>query len=170
MFDITNAGNFYQKLLDDFDDYIEHPDSARHAINCAITAHHMADWVWGDFIKADAVLRTKYSFKKKEDFMIWIDSRTIWYGVIQSISNGSKHFIRENAKGTHKVEGWGMGGYGEGPYGMSYLAIEVSSSDPKNLAMSSLLEVVVRFWRDFLKLYGPYHPLPRSKTTLLDEM
>ena len=52
MFDINNARDFYQK--EDFDDYMQRPDSARHAMNCAITAHHMADWVWGDFVKGDA--------------------------------------------------------------------------------------------------------------------
>ena len=49
MFDIINSRDFYQKLLEDFDDYMVRQGSARHAMNCAITAHHMADWVWGRF-------------------------------------------------------------------------------------------------------------------------
>jgi hypothetical protein len=57
-----------------------------------------------------------------------------------------------------------MGGFGQGPYGMSYLAIEVSPTDPKNMEVSMLFEVVIRFWRDFLKRHGPYNPLPRCKT------
>jgi hypothetical protein len=115
MFDINNARDFYQKLLEDFDDYMQRPDSARHAMNCAITAHHVADWVWGDFVKGDASLKAKLGIKKKQDFMAWIDGQTVWYGLVQSISNGSKHFIRENAKGTQKVQGYGMGGFGQGP-------------------------------------------------------
>jgi hypothetical protein len=51
MFDINNSRDFYQKLLQDFDDYMEQQDSVRHAMNCAITAHHLADWIWGDFVK-----------------------------------------------------------------------------------------------------------------------
>jgi hypothetical protein len=62
-----------------------------------------------------------------------------------------------------------MGGFGQGPYGMSYLAIEVSPTDPKNMEVSMLFEVVIRFWRDFLKRHGPYNPLPRCKTKLSDE-
>ncbi len=69
MFDINNARDFYQKLLEDFDDYMQRPDSARHAMNCGITAHHMADWVWGDFVKGDAALKAKLGIKKKEHFM-----------------------------------------------------------------------------------------------------
>jgi hypothetical protein len=59
VFDIVNARDFYQKLLEDFDDFMRQPDSARHAMNCAITAHHMADWVWGDFVKSDAALKAR---------------------------------------------------------------------------------------------------------------
>jgi hypothetical protein len=32
-----------------------------------------------------------------------------------------------------------MGGYGQGPFGMSYLSIEVSPTDPKNMTVSMLL-------------------------------
>jgi hypothetical protein len=169
MFDINNSRDFYQKLLEDFDDYMQQQDSARHAMNCAITAHHMADWVWGDFVKGDATLKVRLGVKDKGDFMAWIDSQTVWYGLVQSISNGSKHFIRENAKGTQKIEGFGMGGYGQGPFGMSYLAIEVSPTEPKNMTVSMLLEVVIRFWRDFLLQHGPHKPLPEGKTKLSGE-
>jgi hypothetical protein len=128
-------------------------------MNCAITAYHMADWVWGDFVKGDAALKAKLGIKDKNGFMAWIDSQTVWYGLVQSISNGSKHFIRENAKGTQKVQGYGMGAFGQGPFGMSYLAIEVSQAAPKNMELSMLFEVVVTFWRDFLTQHGPYDPL-----------
>jgi len=169
MFDITNSRDFYQKLLEEFDDFMQQLASSRHAMNFAITAHHMADWVWGDFVKGDPALKAKLGIKTKDDFMAWIDTQTVWYRVVQGISNGSKHFIRENAKGTQKNEGWGMGGYGQGPYGQSHLAIAVSETEPKNLEVSMLFEVVVRFWRDFLRLHGPYGQPPKSKTKLSDE-
>jgi|ERR1700733_15319167 hypothetical protein len=168
MFDIVNSQDFYQKLLEDFDDFMQQQDSARHAMNCAITAHHMADWVWGDFIKSNAGLKAKLGIKGKDDFMRWIDTQTVWYGLVQSLSNGSKHFIRKAAEGTQKIEGFGMGGYGQGPYGMSYLAIEISATDPRFLPINQLLESVIRFWRDFLRDNGPYASLPEGKTKLSD--
>src|SRR4051812_24802218 len=103
MFDINNSKDFYQKLLEDFDDFMQHQDSTRHAMNCAITAHHMADWAWGDFMKGNVALKDKLGIKDKKDFMAWIDGQTVWYGVVQGLSNGSKHFIRESAKDTHKI-------------------------------------------------------------------
>jgi hypothetical protein len=60
-------------------------------------------------------------------------------------------------------------GFGQGPYGMSYLAIEVSQTDPKNMEVSMLFEVVIRFWRDFLQQYGSFNQLPKGKTKLSDE-
>jgi hypothetical protein len=169
MFDINSSCDFYRKLLEDFDDYMDHQDSARHAMNCAITAHHLADWVWGDFVKDDDTLKAKLGIKDIHEFRRWIDTQSVWYGVVQGLSNGSKHFIREAAEGTHKIGGFGTGGFGQGPYGMSYLAIEVSDTDPKLLPVALLLEVVIRFWRDFLKWHGPYDPLPKGKVTLMDE-
>jgi hypothetical protein len=167
MFDMVNSRDFYQKLVEDFDDFMSNIASARHAMNCAITAHHMADWVWGDFVKGDEALKLQLGVRDKDGFMQWIDGQTVWYSLVQSISNGSKHFIRKTAGGTQKVEGYGMGGYGQGPYGKSYLAIEVSPTDPKNLEVSMLLEVVIRFWRDFLRKHGPYKGnLPEGKTKL----
>lgn len=169
MFDITSAHDFYRKLLEEFDDFMQQSGSARHAMNFAITAHHMADWVWGDVVKGDPALKAKIGIKTKDDFMAWIDTQSVWYGLVQGISNGSKHFIRENAKGTQKVQGFGMGGFGQGPYGQSCLAIEVSATDPKYLEVSMLFEVVVRFWRDFMRLYCHYDDLPKGQTKLSDE-
>ena len=131
-------------------------------MNCAITAHHMAEWVWGDFVKGDVALKAKLGVKKREDFLQWIDTQTVWYGVVQGLSNGSKHFDRKAAEDTRTVRGYGMGGFGQGPYGQSYLAIKVSETDPQNLPVADLLEVVIRFWRDFLRSNGPYPELPVS--------
>ncbi|MBS4001764.1 MAG: hypothetical protein KGZ91_00165 [Afipia sp.] len=167
MFDIINSRDFYQKLLEEFDDYMANQASARHAMNCAITAHHLAEWVWGDFLKGDEVLKAKLGIRSRDDFLHWIDNQSVWYGVVQNISNGSKHFIRASAEGTVKVQGWGMGGYGQGPFGQSYLAIKVSEIEPQNLPVSQLLEVVIRFWRDFFSAHSPYSSdMPVGKTTL----
>jgi len=129
----------------------------------------MADWGWGDFVKGDSALKAKLGVKNKREFMAWIDGQTVWYSLVQSISNGSKHFIRENAKGTQVIGGVGMGGYGQGPYGQSYLAVEVSLTEPKNLPISHLFDTVIRFWRDFLTVHGPHNPLPKGNTKLSDE-
>jgi hypothetical protein len=46
----------------------------------------------------DAALKAKLGIKKKDDFMAGISKANIWYDLVQAISNGSKHFVRENAQ------------------------------------------------------------------------
>jgi hypothetical protein len=66
MFDINNSRDFYAKLLADFDDFMESADSARHAMNCAITAHHVHDWVWSDYLKNDVVTANSWASESKK--------------------------------------------------------------------------------------------------------
>jgi hypothetical protein len=173
MFDINNSRDFYAKLLADFDDFMENADSARHAMNCAITAHHMHDWVWNDYLKNDAETRQRMGIKKEKDaFLRWIDEHSVWFSFIQNISNGSKHFGRKAPFETRRVSGYGMGGFGVGPYGASYLTIDngEEAGVHRFMTIPILLEVVVRFWRDFFINYSPYRDgLPKGKTLLMDE-
>ncbi|MBW9089834.1 hypothetical protein JNB91_18635 [Rhizobium wenxiniae] len=53
MFDILSARDFYSMLVDDFDDFAVEPHSARRAMHCAITAYHLHEWVWGDWLSKD---------------------------------------------------------------------------------------------------------------------
>ena len=173
MFDINNSRDFYAKLLADFDDFMENADSARHAMNCAITAHHVHDWVWNDYLKNDVVTRKQLGIgKQKKEFVRWINGHSVWFGMVQEISNGSKHFGRQASFETRRVAGYGMGGYGIGGFGQPYLMIDngEEAGVHRFMTIPMLLEVVVRFWRDFFRSYSPYRDdLPRGKTKLMDE-
>lgn len=83
MFDINNSVDFYAKLLAEFDDFMADQASARHAINCAITAHHMHDWIWTDFLKDNDALRRKLGIgNKKSDFAAWAGEKSVWFTVV----------------------------------------------------------------------------------------
>jgi hypothetical protein len=173
VFDINNSREFYAKLLADFDDFMDNADSARHAMNCAITAHHVYDWVWSDYLKNDQETRQRMGIgKDKKEFIRWIDDHSVWFNMVQEISNGSKHFRHEASFEAERVTGYGMGGYGVGDYGQSYLVIDngEEAGVHRFMMVPTLLEVVVRFWRDFFKNYSPYRDdLPKGKTRLMDE-
>jgi hypothetical protein len=55
--------------------------------------------------------------------------------------------------------------------GYSYLVVDMGDLDgiPNIMPATFLFEVVLRFWRDFLRLHGPYPELPRGRTLLSDE-
>jgi hypothetical protein len=65
MFDINNSKDFYAKLVADFDDYMQNLDSARHAVNCAITAYHVHDWVWKTSSRVIAPHEQKWELERK---------------------------------------------------------------------------------------------------------
>src|SRR5690242_10874794 len=93
VFGMTAALQFYQKLVEVFDDFFESPSSARHAMNFVITAYHLHEWVWKGFFKNDAVKRQGLGIPKDIDaFKAWLDTQSIWYAQMQTLANGSKHF------------------------------------------------------------------------------
>jgi hypothetical protein len=53
MFDITTCRDFHRKLKADSEDFAKEQDSGRLALNCIITAYHLHEWVWGDWLKTD---------------------------------------------------------------------------------------------------------------------
>jgi len=57
MFDIKTADDFYAVLVADFDDFMDEPHSGRRALHCAITAYHLHEWVWGDWLRRRLRLR-----------------------------------------------------------------------------------------------------------------
>jgi hypothetical protein len=59
MCDLVTAHDFYAMLVEDFDDFMAEPHSARKAVHCFITAHHLVDLVWHDQIASKADLRTR---------------------------------------------------------------------------------------------------------------
>lgn len=157
-FAIVDSEDFYKMLVADFDDFCAEQTSSRLAIHCAVSAYHMAEWVWGDWLKNDAQTRALLGIGKKQDlFLAWIDAHSVWFSYIQGIANGSKHFAPINF-GTNLVGGYGQGPYGVGPFGRPYLLVEFDANLPsadRHMTAGALLEVVVRFWRDFLHQYRP---------------
>jgi hypothetical protein len=95
MFDLVTAHDFYAMLVDDFDDFMAEPHSVRRAVHCAITAHHLVDWVWHDQIASRVDLRTKLDVQSLKEFADWVGSRSVWMTFVQEIANGTKH-VRGN--------------------------------------------------------------------------
>lgn len=166
MFNIQTATDFYSMLVEDFDDFVAEPHSARRAMHCAITAYHLHEWVWGDWLSKDKASREAMgiSGRDRELFLRWIDRHCVWFRIVQDLANGTKHFARDTGFLAVRVVGFGEGGFGVGPYGKGYLVIDwgEAAGDQRWQPAAHLLEVVVRFWRDFFLKYLPSPDLPVS--------
>lgn len=156
-FDIRTAEDFLKKLLAEYQDFLRNPSSACHAINVAMSAYHLHEWVWGDRLKRNPKLKAKIGIAKgkKEGFEDWLRENCPGFDTVECICNGTKHFgndrERKDIPSTRKVSGYGKGPYGIGPHGQSYLLIKHSNGTLQTAA--DLLKSVVEFWQKFFDQY-----------------
>jgi hypothetical protein len=163
MFELATFADFYAMLIEDFDEFLAEPGSSRRAIHCAITAYHLHEWVWGDWLKRDYSTQQKLGVRDLNAFRTWIESASASFPIVQDLANGTKHFIRNKGFETLQFGGWGQGGYGVGPYGAKYLLVGFGEDEDGYMPAGDLLEIVVRFWRDFFRAYRPDLNLPASR-------
>jgi hypothetical protein len=150
MFDIITSRDFFSKLEADFIDFKDQPDSTRHALNCIITAYHLYEWVWGDWLKIDHATWRKLSVQSKETFKDWLKREWPGFAVLEGLTSGAKHFIRKTSPETKRVAGFGSGPYGIGPYEKPYLLIDYGADKPERWQTAEhLIDDSLAFWRRF---------------------
>lgn len=183
MFNIDTPRDYLAKLEADFADFMKEPGSARLALNCAVTAYHLHDWVWCDWLKNDQSTRQALGIgKKKGDFVAWIERKCVWFLWIQEAANGTKHsqnpsfnairvsmlpFARELPNAGSEDSHW------DGPMpfvtdGTEVLLIDNGPEAGEHhrwMLAGTLLYVVVRFWREFFERYAP--PVPPEDSTIV---
>jgi hypothetical protein len=157
MFGITKAEDFYAMLVEDFDEFMKNQQSTRCAMHCAITAYHLYEWVWRDWLKTDHATKITLGITNQKSFISWIDRNCLWFPIIQSLANGAKHFNTQQGFQTLHVKGYGQGPFGVGGFGAGYLIIDYGegAAEHRWQPAGHLLELTVRFWRDFFKMYRP---------------
>jgi hypothetical protein len=154
MFYIQDSAGFYDKMIQDYDDFVVDTSSARHAINCATSAFHLAEWIWGDWLKTDHATWQRLGIRDRETFLTWLDGAESWFPVVQAIANGSKHF--GNRHMTKFTNSYVEEGYVEDGYQQRLLEIEtVVDGRPNWVEAIIVIEAVVMFWTDFLREYRP---------------
>jgi len=187
MFDLVSSADFYGMLVEDFDEFMAEPHSARRALHCAIIAYHLHDWVWRDWIENDPAVQETLGVSSKRSFIFWINQRCVWFRTIADLANGTKHFIRDQGFETTRVAaapfafdqlhaGFDQGAWDGpiryvagsipvGPQGEGYLLLDFGegAGEQRYMTAACLLEVVVRFWRDFFRKYQPALNLPASR-------
>ena len=166
LFEPLSCRDFYAMLVADFDDFMAEPHSARRAWHCAITAYHLHEWVWGDWLKGNEAARATFQVNSSIEFLQWIERHCVWFWFVQQLTNGAKHFVRRPASQPILVgTPHGEGTFGMGPYGKGYLIVDLGedAGDERFTPAARFLEVVVRFWRDFFRAYMPDPDLPVSR-------
>lgn len=128
-FDIKTPSDFYKQLLIQYEEFRTDSTSARQAINCALWAYHMCDWIKGEF-------------GEHVPF-----SQCPSLEVVRDVINGAKHLritrynpsivSSENHKGDFSDDF-------NNDFDISFLS--VTTAEGKVLDFGSELEKVVHFW------------------------
>jgi hypothetical protein len=156
MFDVETSFDFYRMLVSDWGDLMNDKQSARKAIHCIILANHLPEWVWHDWLSKDVKAKAILGITDEPSYFAYL-RRCVWLDILRAMANGTKHFERQPFKTQH-VRGYGQGPYGVGPYGQGYLLIDLGEGagpDQRYMPAINLIEVCVRFWRDFFKAHRP---------------
>ncbi len=155
MFDLTTSTDFYAMLVEDFDDFMSEPHSARRALHCAITAYHLREWVWRDWLENDELVKNALSVSDQASFNAWVNRSCVWFLAIRDLANGAKHLKRDKGFEAMRVTappfafdqptaGFGEGAWGGPiPYAENPPGIETSGKGICSLIMEKMPASIV---------------------------
>lgn len=144
-FDIRTAADFFKKLKEDFADYSTDITSARHALNCAMTAWHLTEWVYHEF-------NLDKTFKKVSDFQEDVKKQCSSLVIMHDISNGSKHYKLTRHQPQISDTEKHLGTFDDTfDFSFDTSRLEISMEDGQTLIFYTEIEKVIDFWDDYLK-------------------
>lgn len=183
MFNIVTSRAYLAKLEADFADFMKERGSERLALNCAVTAYHLHEWVWRDWLKNDQSTRRVLGIAKdRRNFLAWIERACVWFLAIQELATGAKHMQNLSFKAmrvsllpsARKLPNAGFeDSHWDGPMPFITGDTEVllidngpEAEEHRWMLVGELLYVVVRFWREFFERYAP--PVPPEDSTIVE--
>jgi hypothetical protein len=163
---IETASDFFEKLKEDHDEFVNDSASARLALNCVITAYHLAEWIWGDLLKGSFAKQRSICegaiFREKKDYIDWLKARVPAFVLAEELTNGTKHFSRgqrsAKANQTQAIQSTSRrrGGYwGSAYFGMRYFPsgfwgphprLLVDLTDGTTVSAEDLISELIRHW------------------------
>ena len=143
-FDIQSPKDFFNKLVEDFDEFKKSDNSSRSALNCAMTAWHLTDWIYHNY-----GLNKKFS--KLKNYQAHIKELCPSLQVIHDIANGSRHFKleyhRPKIETTEKDEGVFDNTF-DFTFDRAMLKIIMKNGDI--LIFDDVMTNSISFWKDYI--------------------
>jgi hypothetical protein len=140
-FDIKNASDFFKKLLEDHEEFKKEPLSSRLAINCAMTAWHIIDWIYWEYHSSDSSL-SKFQIKMKNECPS--------LQIMHDITNGAKHYKLTRHMPEVKDTSLHKGGFSSGfSLGFNISILVLEKEDGSILYFEEEIANVVLFWQGY---------------------
>jgi hypothetical protein len=156
VFAITNAREYREKVEEDLTELASDIANSSRAINAATSVYHLHEWLWTHTLKPKKPVTLGSSTIKNYDELVkWLDDNCPHFTLIQELANGSKHAYP--VVSGRKVEGYGQGPWGIGPYNAPYLLLDLGGNKaPANryLVASDVIQDAGVFMVKFAKSQG----------------
>jgi hypothetical protein len=156
-FGIRTPTDLLNKLVEEQQDFEKsHCLSARHAINAAMTAYHLHEWVWGAFVKVRPDLHRMWRLSpgKRSNckhFKKWLETQCPAFADAEKVTDGTKHFDASAIPtGEHKGA-FQRGAFQANAFDVGYLWIE---QDGRKRRAEELIKELVDYWTAFFKTYS----------------
>jgi hypothetical protein len=150
-FGTTNAKQFLEKLHDEQKDFVaSNCLSERHALNAIITAYHLHEWVWGEWLQKRQDLRKEWGVNSSGEFGRRLANQYCpALEEARKIANGTKHFENRIVTGHHRGV-FQRGVFQKDSFDVSRLWID--RGDKSQLA-EDFIDELVKFWDQFFAQY-----------------
>lgn len=142
-FTIKDSKDFLNKLIEDHFEYEKDVLSSRVAINCAMTAWHLIDWIYHEF-KPNTV--TLFEFQNE------LKTQCSSLKIMHDITKGSKHYRLTRHKPEVKRTDLHRGGFSSGfSLGFNVSVLYIENEDGSNMHFESEIAKVISFWQQYFK-------------------
>jgi hypothetical protein len=154
-FSITTPAALLQKLLQEQQDFTrENCLSERHALNAAMTAYHLHEWVWGAFLKRRTDVQMALQFPRKghatkADFLAWLKKQCPALVQAEQITNGTKHYCSGIQTGAHQGV-FQRSVFQSNAFDVSYLWVERNGTPQR---AEEFISELVKFWTSFFEAH-----------------
>lgn len=140
-FGIKTSIDFFHKLEDDHNEFLKDPLSSSKALNCAMSAWHLTDWIYVEYYAGQVHSKHFKERIKQECFALVI---------LQDITNGSKHckitYYVPAVKNTELYQGAFSSGFSRG---FDISGHEVTTENGNKLFLEDLIKDAIVYWKSF---------------------
>lgn len=159
-FDIKSAYDFYEKLQAEHASLGDEPLSSRHAINFAMTAWHLVEWIWWDLLEGCPSRTRSLGIDSHSEcaFRQYVRRECPAIVCMEDIANGSKHCKRSTNRKSKKVartehhRGPFSSGFNRG-FDISRLQVELDDGTVE--WFEDLADRVLHYWDSLLPRIRP---------------
>jgi len=143
----------WEKLGTEFDDFKANRLSTRHALNFALTAWHLSDWLWATDLKVrgtSQIPQLGKEFTGLENFQLHLREKCSDLSIISEICHASKHTRSEGTlvESTARLAiPYGSGAYGESTYGGGLLVV---TSNGRERIYFDIVNTVMDYWKGII--------------------